>query len=344
MDVNIHPAKREVKFHREFTVRRLVTQAVRETLLAFSTGETTESTPPVATTDLPVAPAPPTSARTQITLPHLPAPLSIAAGSEPVPRAASQPPLKMGFAPTPSGAPFASPSDAAPPAPARSVPAAETTSRSLGAIPEDTAPAASPAAPPPLLTVPLRLIGVVGRLYVLFESDRGLVLMDQHAAHERVLYEQMLERLACGDRSPSQNCCCRRRWSCPRATRRFAGTTPGAGTVGVGLSEFGERTFLLDALPPFVKVADARRFVLDLVDELKAAGREVNALRLGEQTVAKTVCRHAVKANDPLAGPELLKLVEALRRCAMPYTCPHGRPTLIEFNYRELEKKFGRLQ
>ena len=79
-------------------------------------------------------------------------------------------------------------------------------------------------------------------------------------------------------------------------------------------------------------------------DELRAAGREVNLARLGEHTVAKTVCRHAVKANDPLGGAELENLVEDLRRCAMPYTCPHGRPTLIEMNYRELEKKFGRTQ
>jgi len=78
------------------------------------------------------------------------------------------------------------------------------------------------------------------------------------------------------------------------------------------------------------------------IDELKAAGQEVNSLRLGEHMVAKTVCRHAVKANDPLAGRELENLVEDLRRCAMPYTCPHGRPTLIEMNFRELEKKFGR--
>jgi len=114
--------------------------------------------------------------------------------------------------------------------------------------------------------------------------------------------------------------------------------------LGVGLSEFGERTFLLDALPPFAKVSDARRFVLELIDELVAAGQEVNSFRLGEQTVAKTVCRHAVKANDPLAGPELENLVNDLRNCAMPYTCPHGRPTLIEMGYRELEKKFGRAQ
>jgi DNA mismatch repair protein MutL len=114
--------------------------------------------------------------------------------------------------------------------------------------------------------------------------------------------------------------------------------------LGVGLSEFGERTFLLDALPPFVKVADARRFVLELVDEIKTAGQEVNSMRLGEHMIAKTVCRHAVKANDPLAGPELENLVNDLRQCAMPYTCPHGRPTLIEMNFKELEKKFGRVQ
>jgi DNA mismatch repair protein MutL len=114
--------------------------------------------------------------------------------------------------------------------------------------------------------------------------------------------------------------------------------------LGVGLSEFGERTFLLDALPPFVKAIEPRRFVLELIDQLKAAGQEVNTLRLGEHTVAKTVCRHAVKANDPLSGAELENLVEDLRRCAMPYTCPHGRPTLIEMNFRELERKFGRTQ
>ena len=83
---------------------------------------------------------------------------------------------------------------------------------------------------------------------------------------------------------------------------------------------------------------------MELVDQLKAAGQEVNALRLGEHVVAKTVCRHAVKANDPLAGAELENLLSDLRRCAMPYTCPHGRPTILEINYSELERKFGRVQ
>jgi DNA mismatch repair protein MutL len=197
--------------------------------------------------------------------------------------------------------------------------------------------------PVPLLKVPLRIIGVVGRLYVVLESDRGLVLLDQHAAHERILFEQMLSRLERNDLAPSQKLLLPETVELSARDANFVREQlPALTRLGVGLSEFGERTFLLDALPPFVKVRDPRRFVLELVDELKSTGQEVNTLRLGEHMVAKTVCRHAVKAHDPLAGPELEGLLEDLRHCAMPYTCPHGRPTLIEMNFKELEKKFGR--
>jgi DNA mismatch repair protein MutL len=188
-------------------------------------------------------------------------------------------------------------------------------------------------------------VGVVGRLYVVLESDRGLVLLDQHAAHERILFEQMLSRLEANEQAPSQKLLLPETVEVSARDASFIrDQLPALSRLGVGLSDFGERTFLLDALPPFVRTADPRRFVLELVDELKAAGQEVNSLRLGEHMVAKTVCRHAVKANDHLAGPELEALVEDLRHCAMPYTCPHGRPTLVEMNFRELEKKFGRTQ
>lgn len=182
-------------------------------------------------------------------------------------------------------------------------------------------------------------------MYVLLESDRGLVLLDQHAAHERILYEQMLARLEQQDTAPSQALLLPETIELsPRDAAFLRPLLPLLTRLGVGLSEFGERTFLLDALPPFVKAPDARKFAVELVDELKAAGDGVNPMRLGELVVAKTVCRHAVKANDPLAGRELEHLVEDLRRCQMPYTCPHGRPTLIEMSWRELEKKFGRTQ
>jgi len=219
---------------------------------------------------------------------------------------------------------------------------------------EKAAPTVSAAAPqpstlnpqppqaPPLLQVPLKIIGVVGKLYVVLESDRGLVLMDQHAAHERVLYEQLLEQME-REETASQKLLLPETVELSATDAAFVAEQVDAlSRLGVGISAFGERTFLLDALPPFVKVKDAKGFVLSLIDELKSVGSGINSMRLGEDMVTKTVCRHAIKANDALAAPELDALLESLRHCTMPYTCPHGRPCLIEMSYPELEKKFGR--
>ncbi len=334
VDVNIHPSKREVKFHREFEIRKFAAQAVRDALLAFHSEPPRTipaAKPPSAPSELKFAPEASAPA-----LPNFPEKLKPAATVPSQISPAAQAPLKIGFAPTtPTTSEPKSPSSILHPPSSPAVHPASSIQH----------PATSLTSATPLLNVPLRLVGVIGKLYVLLESDRGLVLLDQHAAHERILYEQMLNRIEAGGIAPSQKLLLPETIELAVRDANFIREQLTALTrLGVGLSEFGERTFLLDALPPFVKVGDARRFVLDLVDELKAAGREVNLARLGEHTIAKTVCRHAVKANDPLGGPELENLVEDLRRCAMPYTCPHGRPTLIEMNYRELEKKFGRTQ
>jgi DNA mismatch repair protein MutL len=364
VDVNIHPAKREVRFHREAEVRRLVAQAVRQTLLDFHATKPEPRSPTPLAQGEPASVVEPESAQPvrpveQSALPNFPAALN-PPPAPPLKPSAQQPPLRMGFAPVPGPAgQTVSPLPRSPGALVTAVThLTPVTPAAAGVDARPTVPATDLTAPPfpatrpqppgepvPLLNVPLRLVGVIGKLYVVLESDRGLVLLDQHAAHERILFEQMLSRLERHDQSPSQ------RLLLPETVELSARDAsflreqlPVLTRLGVGLSEFGERTFLLDALPPFVKAPDARRFVLELVDELKAAGRELNSLRLGEHTVAKTVCRHAVKAHDPLAGRELENLIEDLRHCAMPYTCPHGRPTLIEMNFRELEKKFGRAQ
>ncbi|HXI49932.1 MAG TPA: DNA mismatch repair endonuclease MutL [Candidatus Saccharimonadales bacterium] len=342
VDVNIHPAKREVKFHNERAVRQFTAQAVREALLAFHTqagGQTVSS--PAATG----------VAATSLATPPSAAPVVPAVGIA-VPQEFSSFDALTG---TPLTAPAKARLPAGPASPA--APWAEgkaqtgVTPAALKRLPGEGAesqPEAPPAGAPardslPLLNIPLRLVGVIGRLYVVLESDRGLVLMDQHAAHERILFEQMLNRLEAGE-VPAQRLLLPETVELSVRDAQFLREQlPALARLGVGLSEFGEQTFLLDALPPMVKAPDPRRFVLELVDELKAAGEQVNSQRLGEHVIAKTVCRHAVKANDPLEGPELENLVNDLRQCAMPYTCPHGRPTLIEMSHRELEKKFGRL-
>lgn len=343
VDVNIHPAKREVRFHRERDVRHSVTNAVRDTLLGFHAGPTRQAVQPE------LQPAPPAHTpstkptATESELPQLDLPPrqpQASPGSRP-----GQKPLPMGFQPGNRPPP---PSDVAPSLPVSDPAVPDARHQTEPEPPPLPAPSIVPehsGEPVPLLRVPLRLVGVIGRLYVVLESDRGLVLLDQHAAHERLLYEQMLSRMESGGSAPSQSLLLPETIELsPRDAAFLRPLLPTLTKLGVGLSEFGERTFLLDALPPFVKAPDSRTFALELVDELKAVGDDVNPMRLGELVVAKTVCRHAVKANDPLAGKELQNLVEDLRRCEMPYTCPHGRPTLIEMSWRELEKKFGRSQ
>ena len=302
VDVNIHPAKREVKFHREREVRRFVAEAVREGLADFHSQRTEAG-------DL----------RSEIGEFGLEA---TDVSAEPM---VEQKPLDMGFSQPPS-------------------PTHKENVAPLVPEPSTLSPQPPPTthSSPPLLQVPLRILGVVGKLYVVLESDRGLVLMDQHAAHERVLYEQLLEQME-RQETVSQKLLLPETVELSATDAQFvAEQVETLNRLGVGISAFGERTFLLDALPPFVKVKDTKGFVLLLIDELKATGQGVNSMRLGEGMVIMTVCRQAIKANDALAGPELEKLLEDLRRCTMPYTCPHGRPTLIEMSYPELEKKFGR--
>ena len=321
VDVNIHPAKREVKFHREREVRRFVTEAVRGVLIEYHDYGSQCSTPRsrLGTNDDAV---------------DVVRPLEAAlieqrdGGNNVEPAAPEQGNLAMGFS-----------------SPREPIPVEKTAPLMPTPEPEMGQPSTinpQPVPAQPLLAVPLKIIGVVGRLYVVLESDRGLVLMDQHAAQERVLFEQMMTRREAQDTAAQKLLLPETVELAPRDSEFVSSNMETLGKLGIGLSEFGERTFLLDALPPFVKVKDAKEFVLTIIDKLRAAGQGVNSMRLGEDTVAKTVCRHAVKANDPLAEPELDALLEDLRRCTMPYTCPHGRPTLIEMSYGELEKKFGR--
>jgi DNA mismatch repair protein MutL len=199
--------------------------------------------------------------------------------------------------------------------------------------------------PEPLITnrLGLRVIGCVAQLYLVAEGPEGLVLIDQHAAHERVLFEQMLRRMALQDPAAQQLLFPATIEFLPREADFLLAQLETLQKAGVGITRFGPSSFLVDALPAMVKPRDVGEFIRTVVTDLQQEGGETRkGRRLSEEVVAKTVCRHAVKANDALKPGEWDMLLHDLLACDLPYTCPHGRPTMIQLTLPELERKFGR--
>jgi DNA mismatch repair protein MutL len=187
-----------------------------------------------------------------------------------------------------------------------------------------------------------QIIGVLNKLYVLMENADGLVLVDQHAAHERILFEELRRRME-AQGVPSQRLLLPQTFDLsPRDAEWIERNMLILQKMGIGIEAFGPNTFKIDSVPAFLNVSDPARFLREVIDGLKSASNSSSPLRLGEDMIAKTVCRHAVKANDPLRYLEVEKLIRDLLECDLPYCCPHGRPTMIQISLGELEKKFGR--
>ncbi|MBO4545685.1 MAG: DNA mismatch repair endonuclease MutL [Verrucomicrobia bacterium] len=333
VDVNIHPAKREVKFHKEAAIRRIVSRILRTALEDYSDPfkcnerkELLDENKPEQNTVQP--------------------PLDLPSKPEMKPVETNAPKV-FEYRPYTQPLPFS-------PVRAKNDPI-QTDRKTVyprqyhvsSQAPEvecaEIRPEPEPLTNAPLLTVPLRFLGVLNKLYLLFESDRGLVLVDQHAAHERVLFERLMSQAEQGKAESQQLLLSETVELGMRDASLIREKLPVFHRLGIGLHEFGERTFLIDSLPSFIKGISAKKFILDLLDDLRAAGRELTQADMAEELIASHSCRLAVKANDIVNREEIDHLMDDLRHCRMPYTCPHGRPTIIEISQRDLEKKFRRV-
>jgi DNA mismatch repair protein MutL len=328
VDVNIHPAKREVRFHDDFTIRHFVVKSVQEALKDFVGAPAAKFT--------------------------FGEPLSVGAAApdrRPALPSFSSPNLPEALSQTPAVSPQAGAGEKAgdgptPPLQLEKEPEPLALQPTL-ALPEETLPSAKSPRPEPLITnrLGLHVIGCVAQLYLVAESPEGLVLIDQHAAHERVLFEQMLKRMALQDPASQQLLFPVTLEFLPREADFLLAQLETLQQAGVGITRFGPSTFLVDALPAMVRTRDVGEFIRTVVIDLQQEGGETRkGRRLSEEVVAKTVCRHAVKANDALKPAEWDMLLHDLLACDLPYTCPHGRPTMIQLSLAELEKKFGRTQ
>jgi DNA mismatch repair protein MutL len=306
VDVNVHPAKREVRFRDPASVREAIVEAVQRTLESGRVEWQRKFNAPAA----PAAGLPPGPAATR------PDGGTTSVSSQIVGRDSARP---SNFAPLDQ--------------------ASRTDSLNLPRPIDGNRPEPQIE---PRRDQQFQIIGVLNRLYVLMENSDGLVLVDQHAAHERILFEELRRRME-EQGVPSQRMLLPQIFSLPpRDAEWVERNVATLQKMGIGVENFGANSFRVDTLPAFLEIADAAGFLRKVIDELITTSRSSSPLRLGEDMIAKTVCRHAVKANDPLRYPEIEKLIRDLLACDLPYCCPHGRPTMIQISHAELEKKFGR--
>ena len=300
VDVNVHPAKREVRFRDPNSVREAVVDAIRRTLESGRRDWQQQfQRPPAPSVPLPSVAAPPSEQRQFIEAP-----------------VAAVVPSRLGA------------SDAT-----RFPDAAGITDPGYNRAEAINVASSSQQ---------FQIIGVLNKLYVLMENQDGLVLVDQHAAHERILFEELRRRME-EQGVPSQRLLLAQTFElAPRDAEWVERNAATLQKMGIGIEPFGQNAFKIDSLPTFLDVSDPVTFMRKVIDGLKSASNGSSAMRLGEDMIAKTVCRHAVKANDPLRFLEVEKLITDLLECDLPYCCPHGRPTMIQISHAELEKKFGR--
>jgi DNA mismatch repair protein MutL len=208
-----------------------------------------------------------------------------------------------------------------------------------------TESASSPATSQPELPsehVPLlRVIGQVGAAYIVAEGPDGLYLIDQHAAHERVLYEAFsLQRAAAQIVSQSLLEPVAVEVP-PDAAALLHSQIETLNQIGFSIEPFGGNTFLVRSLPTVLGNVDPARAVRVVVEDFEE-DETVLAAEIEARLMARVCKRAAVKAGQVLSIIEQTELVQRLEQCLSPRTCPHGRPTMIHLSVEALERQFGR--
>ena len=396
VDVNVHPAKTEIRFAKESDVFDAVYRAVRAALATPGSGEcrfemghtapgesqTQEKAKPVT----PAAPAKPAAgpsvlpkkggfttlsaaeyrALNGLTAPVPARPLpgvvtvesakpAYDAGPAPKPLTPT-PPVEKITLPVPQPMPPAAADDTLldilpdmpdePPAPQPVQPDPETEYvqndlHALSALPDKviTSPEQTTLTPPPE-SEPLRLVGEVFKTYIITERGGELCLIDKHAAHERLLFEQLAKDYG---NVPSQMLLVPVQVNLTAAEKQAVLQNLDLLTdAGIEAEDFGGATVVVRAVPADVPVDDVEDMLVELAAKLADGGRD--ALREKTEWVLHSIaCRAAIKAGDRTDAAEMLALAQHIMDGTVPPFCPHGRPCVLKITRKELEKQFGRL-
>jgi DNA mismatch repair protein MutL len=318
VDVNVHPAKTEVRFRDAALVRGLVVTGIRRALdEASHRASTTVAASTLAAfrappADEPARGSPPLSARATAF-----APRALAAGYRPLVRE--------------ERLSFTGPAEAT---------ATETLTGSPGPGLADPSPLPDERE---AVEHPLGVArGQVGRTYIVAEAADGLVLVDQHAAHERLVLERMRAGLANGG-VPAQTLLLPEVVELDEpAAARIVERAPELSAMGLDVEGFGPRAVLVRATPAILGQVDAGGLVRDLADELEAYDQSLSLAERIEAVAASMACHGSVRAGRVLSLHEMNALLREMEITPHSGQCNHGRPTYVKLARADIEKLFGR--
>jgi DNA mismatch repair protein MutL len=338
VDVNVHPAKREIRLRHEYKVSRAIAEAIRIALRQ--------------------APAPSVTVDSRISLKTL----LQGAEIDYTPPTNEQPDLMFNSAPAEDLAideinaisekavsittPEVKELDVTPkPKPIQRRPVAPVNIASTAIqekAPVEEQPVNQQPVPNGMPTLTgcghIQVLGFLDRTYILAVGDSGLIVIDQHAAHERVMFERLLK--GAETNVPSQQLLLPITLELSRAEAAFVTKNHNVfSKIGFEIEPLSSNTVMLSAIPASLEQDNIGGLISDMLSTLLEEGKSGGA---NLEIIARTACKAAVKAHDNLTLNEAQSLLHQMSECDLPFSCPHGRPTIINISIKELEKRFGR--
>ena len=332
-DVNIHPQKRDIRFVNENKVFGFLMNAVGETV--FSNARPVQAEIPVSVPSIALPPEARPAAE-KLFAPAAPTPMETFAAS--CPPSVQSP--KDVFSPKPH---FMVKETEEP---------VEYVARPADPAAEEAAPAAEkPAVPPADLHTsgepvwyhgPYHYLGQLQRSYLLFENPAGLVVIDQHAAQERVLFEYYLDAFDRRDVKVQKLLFPVHVDLPPSNAETLLSWAPWLKTAGFELEPFSARTVLVRTMPHMIrfKEDDMKAFIVSLSQVVGDPSKSTESLK--RKMVAMLACKKAIKAHDAVSPAEAEALLENMKKCKDGMHCPHGRPCVAQLDIKHIDKLFGR--
>ena len=345
VDVNVHPAKIEVRFRRSSFVHDFTRDTIRQALM---------SARPIASfAAAAAAGAPQTSRFGDGTLPSGITPAAFESG---VPRAVIPPMEEIGLGagvgsdggfdlssapmqPVEQRIPFTSGT-------AFGAAAAPTQLSSAGnwaanlAAPGADAPATLPR---PDQIADLKPLGQINASFIVAVNGEGLWIVDQHVAHERVLFEQHLEARRAGKIESQRMLMPLVMELSPRQIVTFGKIAEELAANGFEVDLMGTKSVAIQAVPAGVAAPDAEKLLREILDGIERENAAISIETLQAKIAASTACHAAIKVNMPLEPSKMEWLLEALAKTDCPMSCPHGRPVVLRYSMKEIEKAFHRI-